>query len=318
MLLNVGPQVVRHPVQKNGDREECARHQDAQREDVEREVVHDARLWILHRRRTLSGDGRTRVHVRRNGGDDHQRDHQDDDVQTREVDGPVSAERHPFRGGLNDVRRERHTEQPRVEEVLNLVDVEDVVAVRPCLLGRHAQLAEARAHPVERTQHVEQTDEHRDLRQHRQTSEQGIEPVLLLELLHLLGHLDPVFAVLLADRLHLRLDLLHLPRGADLLHKRLVEDRAQGEDKEDNRQGPGDAGAAGGVGENVAEQPVPHPHDRRDRPIDEIEHVVSSSLLQQIPAHRPRVHQDWVPSATTCGRAARESGRNPACARDRI
>ena len=83
---------------------------------------------------------------------------------------------------------------------------------------------------------MEQADEDGDLHEHRQASGEGVEAVLALQLLHLLGHLDLILAVLLTDGLHLRLDLLHLLRRLDLFDEGLVEDRPQREHEEHHRR----------------------------------------------------------------------------------
>ena len=73
-------------------------------------------------------------------------------------------------------------------------------------------------------QHVIQAQEHRHLREHG-SSPGSVEPVFLLQLLHFQRHPLTVFAVLLLQRLDLRLQFLHLPGGTDLPDERLVQDR---------------------------------------------------------------------------------------------
>ena len=80
---------------------------------------------------------------------------------------------------LDHRRAQRRAEQVRVQEVPDVGRAEDVVAQRPVLLDRQPQPAEAGLGPVERPQHVIQPEEHRHLRQHRQTAEDRVEPVLL-------------------------------------------------------------------------------------------------------------------------------------------
>ncbi len=58
---------------------------------------------------------------------------------------------------------------------------------------------------------------HRNLRQHRQTSENGVEAVLALQLCISSAISDP--AVFLLQGLDLWLRFLHLPGGANLAHE---------------------------------------------------------------------------------------------------
>ena len=73
----------------------------------------------------------------------------------------------------------------------------------------------------------------------------GLTPCSRLQLLHLLRQLLLVVRVLLLELLDLRRELLHLAHRADLLHERLEQDRAQREDQEHDRQRPGDAAGLG-------------------------------------------------------------------------
>lgn len=81
---------------------------------------------------------------------------------------------------------------------------------------------------------------HRNLRQHRQTSENGVEAVLALQLLHFERHPLTILAVFLLQGLDLWLQFLHLPGGANLAHERLVQQRTQREDQEHHRQRAGE------------------------------------------------------------------------------
>ena len=169
---------------------------------------------------------------------------------------------------LDHRRAQRRTEQVRVQEVPDIGRAEHVVAQRPVLFHRQPQPADAGLRPVEGHQHVIEPEEHGQLGQHRQAAQNRVEPVLLLQLLHLQRHPLAVLAVLLLQRLDLRLQLLHLAGGADLPNERLVQDRAQGEHEEHHRQSPGEEVRRP---EHEAERLVPDPHDRRHRVIDDVQ-----------------------------------------------
>ena len=192
---------------------------------------------------------------------------------------------------LDHRRAHRCAEQVRVQEVPDVGRAEHVVAQRPVLLHRQPQPADTGLGPVERHQHVIQPEEDRQLRQHRQTAQDRVEPVLLLQLLHLQRHPLAVLAVLLLQRLDLRLQLLHLPRGADLPDERLVQDRAQGEHQEHHRQRPGEEVRRP---QHEGERLVPNPHDRRHRVVNDVQAEptkhASRSLLAMpgYPTHRRR------------------------------
>ncbi len=169
---------------------------------------------------------------------------------------------------LDHRRAQRSTEQVGVQEVPDVGRAEDVVAQRPVLLDGQPQPADPGLRPVERHQHVVEPEEHRHLREHRQAAQDRVEPVFLLQLLHLQRHPLAVLAVLLLQRLDLWLQLLHLAGGADLPDERLVEDRAQGEHQEHHRQRPGEEVRRP---EEEGERLVPDPHDRRHRVVDDVE-----------------------------------------------
>ena len=171
-------------------------------------------------------------------------------------------------GALRHGRTDRSAEQIRVQEVPDVRRAEHVVTRRPILDDRHLRLSETARRPVERTQHVIQPEEHRDLSKHRQTAQDRVEPVLALQLLHLERHALTVLAVLLLQRLDLWLQLLHLASGADLAHERLVEQCPQREDEEHHRQCPREKVRGP---QQRSEQLVPNPHDPRHRVVDEVE-----------------------------------------------
>ena len=131
----------------------------------------------------------------------------------------------------------------RVKEVADVGRREHIVARRPVL--RHCQmgLTEPARGPVERPQYVIQPEEHRDLGQHRQTTKDRVEAVLALEFLHLQRHPLAILAVLLLQRLDLRLEFLHLAGRADLADEWLVQQRPQAEHQEHHRQCPGEEAA---------------------------------------------------------------------------
>ena len=127
---------------------------------------------------------------------------------------------------LGDRGADRRAEQVGIEEVADVGSAEEVVAQPPVLLNRQAEAAEAGLGPVEGHQHVVKAEEHRNLSQHRQAAQDRVEPVLALQFLHLDRHLLAILAVLLLQRLDLRLQLLHLPRGTDLADEGLIEQGA--------------------------------------------------------------------------------------------
>jgi hypothetical protein len=150
-------------------------------------------------------------------------------------------------------------EELRVDVRLHAGLVEEVV------LGLRATVRIYGEHP----QHVVKTDEDRDLQQHRQATTERVDPVLLLELLHLLCLPLPVVGVLLLDLLHFRREVLHLLHRPDLVHERLEHDAADGEGQEDDAKNPRDRVC---FPEYEPEDLVPTPQDEGHGVVDEVEH----------------------------------------------
>src|SRR3990167_7539850 len=92
-----------------------------------------------------------------------------------------------------------------------------------------------------REQGIVETDEDRELKQHRQTTSQGIHLVAAIKLHDLLVHLLLIFFELLFNTLHLGLELLHPFHG----DKTLVRERCQDELDQDREQDDVDAVALG-------------------------------------------------------------------------
>src|ERR1700730_3526889 len=157
---------------------------------------------------------------------------------------------------------------------------EDIVTQLAVALGRKPQLSDTSGRPVEAPQYVVQPEKHRDLRQHRQAAQDGIESVLALQLLHFQRHPLTVFAVLLLQRLDLRLQLLHLSGGTDLANERVVQDRPQREHEKHHRQRTGEEARGA---QQEGERLVPEPHDRRDRVIE----VVQAEWIKRQQNHSP-------------------------------
>ena len=147
------------------------------------------------------------------------------------------------------------------------VDVRlDVVLAEEVVLG----LRLARVRVVgERAEHPVQADEDRDLQQHRQAAAERVDPVLALELLHLLRLALLVVRVLLLDLLQFRRELLHFLHRPDLVHERLEHDAADGERQEDDREDPRNRVV---LAENEPEDLVPTPQDEGHGVVDEVEH----------------------------------------------
>lgn len=78
--------------------------------------------------------------MRSDRGDDDEQDYLDDDARVRKVDGAVNTKRNPLRLRLGD---------DADGGTLNLIDTEDVVAVRPALSSCYTQWAEISTHTVE-------------------------------------------------------------------------------------------------------------------------------------------------------------------------
>ena len=226
VLLTESPDVVGDPVDDDGDRQERPADDHAEREHVQRELVHHRRLRIGSRFRALPRDRCPAVEVGGDTGQDHQRDRDGGHRRTAED-----------RKGLQPMflghrRADRRSEQVGVEEVPDVGRAEEIVRQRAVLLHRQPEPADPGLRPVEGHQHVVQTQEHRDLREHRQAAEDRVEVVLALQLLDLQRHPLPVLAVLLLQGFDLGLELLHLPGGPDLLHERPVQHGPQREHQE--------------------------------------------------------------------------------------
>ena len=87
VLLAEGPQVVRHPVEQHRQRQERRTDDDADREDVEHQLVHDRGLRVLALRRGLAGHRVPRGDVGEDARRDHQRDHHDEHRRDRGAGG---------------------------------------------------------------------------------------------------------------------------------------------------------------------------------------------------------------------------------------
>ena len=169
---------------------------------------------------------------------------------------------------LGDRRADGRAKEVGIQKVADVLGVEEIVTQRAVLLDRQTQPAEAGLGAVERHQNVIETEENRDLREHREAAQDWIKPVLALQLLHLQRHPLAVFAVLLLQRFDLWLQFLHLAGRPNLTNERLVEQRTQGKHQEHHRQRPGEEVLRPQDGR---EQLVPQPHDSRHRVVDVIE-----------------------------------------------
>ena len=191
---------------------------------------------------------------------EHQRQDHGDDVHLREVRGNASRRERAVTGGVHgDIGGQRCAKQAGVEEGLHLIHAEDVVRGVTGLLDAHAELASALAGAVEGTQHVEQANEDRHLNQHRKAGRHRTDAHLLLSLAHLNHQLLLIIGVLALEFLHLRLELLHLSRGAELVSGGLDQQNTDGHHEEDDGKRP--RGTRGRV-EHIAEHFVPEPQDR--------------------------------------------------------
>ena len=92
-------------------------------------------------------------------------------------------------------------------------------------------------------EHVVERDEDRDLEQQRQAGSQRVDLVLLVELHHRLLLSLLVVLVLLLDLLELRLQLLHRPHRADLLHRDRQDREPDDEHQRDDRRPPAEVEA---------------------------------------------------------------------------
>ena len=262
MLLSEGPNVVGHPVNDDRDRQEGAADHDAEREHVQRQLVHQRCLWIGRGLGALPGDRGPAVEIGGNTGKQHQRNRHCGNGWTAENGKCLQAVL------LSNRRTDRGAEQVRVEEVADIGHAEHIVAQRPVLLHRQTQPADARLSAVERHQDVVQPQEHRDLREHRQAAKDRVEAVFALKFLHLQRHPLAVLAVLFLQGFDLGLQFLHLAGGANLSDERLVQQGAQGEDEEHHRQRPCEKVV--GAQQNC-EKLVPQPHDPGHRVVDVVE-----------------------------------------------
>src|SRR5205085_84060 len=106
------------------------------------------------------------------------------------------------------------------------------------LVDRQPELAPARE--VRRRLRIAQDrverDEDRQLEEHRPAPGEGVDPRLLVDLHDLLVLLLPVPLVFLLDRLHLRLDRLHVLHRADLLDAERQQDEPGQQREGDDRQ----------------------------------------------------------------------------------
>ena len=105
---------------------------------------------------------------------------------------------------------------------------------------------------------MEQANEHRNLGEHRQAARYRPDASFLVDALHLLRCLGLVIGVFGAQFLNLRLDLLHLARGAQLRDGRLDHERLQRPRQEDDGDDP--RSAPTGV-EDEAQKPMPEPQN---------------------------------------------------------
>ena len=87
-------------------------------------------------------------------------------------------------------------------------------------------------------EHRVERDPHRELEHHRRAACEGVDPGAAEQGLHLLLLLDLVVPVLLADLLHLRLQLLHLAHGGVLLDRQRQEHRLDADREHDDRHAP--------------------------------------------------------------------------------
>ena len=122
MLLAEGPDVVRHPVDDDRDRQERPAHNDAEGKHVQREFVHHRGLRVGSRLRALTRNGGAAVEVRRDAGQDHQR--------YRHCGNSRPAEDRVRREAvlLGDCRTNGRTEKVGVQEVADIGSVKEIVA----------------------------------------------------------------------------------------------------------------------------------------------------------------------------------------------
>ena len=106
---------------------------------------------------------------------------------------------------------------------------------------------------------MEQANEDRHLNQHREAGRHRADTHLLLRLAHLNHQLLLIIGVLALEFLHLRLELLHLARGAELVSGGLDQQDTDSHHEEDDGKRPRDAR---GRVEHIAKHFVPEPQDR--------------------------------------------------------
>ena len=277
--LEEGPDVIGQHVSQQSDVPQESGEQQGCREEPQHHAVHGLHLHFHHFRRArttliwllascsllrltlghtlaLTAHGHACVEVGQQHTGKNQRHSHHDDVHAREISRGECREllfRH------RHVGRQRNAKHTGIKEGLDIFRREDVVRSIAVLLHRHAQTAGTSAGAVKRTQHVEQTNEHRHLHQRHNAAGQRVHVGFLVQALHLHRLLLLVLAVFLADLLHLRLEFLHLAASTQLVHHRLHQEDTDGEGEEHDRQQPRGTRIRR---ENVAEDVVPEPQHR--------------------------------------------------------